>query len=308
MKDGARFLAQKPPTWDDEQLRADAVQSEKIFIMERQSEGHHAYKALFSESEPLVRRLFDVTDDLHALTGSVLNENLELLGLIRHLTGPPISADDLRTLVGDPLGKQQLDDDVADMVAKSIFLELDPVRFPWLSEKRQPTEAERDAAVRWTTGLYAAERIRTFRRNDAKKVQEDAVAQALSSVGFVQCLPRDVGPINVVDRLERGQFTRETKVAGQKADMPTRLHDGRLLAIECKVSNSAVNSVKRLINDVGSKGSHWRDEFGAQVIPAAVLAGVFKVTNLRRAQADYGVTIFWGHNLAPLKEFVQQAV
>lgn len=84
-----------------------------------------------------------------------------------------------------------------------------------------------------------------------------------------------------------------------------RLYDDRCLAIECKVSNSAVNSVKRLNNDAVAKAAQWITDFGKQVVPSAVLSGVFKKHNLEEAQAAK-LAIFWAHNLAPLGEFIHQ--
>ncbi|WP_369414122.1 XamI family restriction endonuclease [Paracandidimonas lactea] len=91
----------------------------------------------------------------------------------------------------------------------------------------------------------------------------------------------------------------------RKADVVVRLHDTRLMAIECKVSNSATNSVKRLNNDAAAKAERWINQFGkAQVVPAAALAGVFKVLNLEQAQ-DLGLTLFWSHDLDQLGTFIE---
>ncbi len=76
------------------------------------------------------------------------------------------------------------------------------------------------------------------------------------------------------------------------------------MPIECKVSNSAINSVKRLNNDVGSKATSWKRDFGLlQVVPTAVISGVYKLHNLIEAQSR-GVTIFWGHDLEPLTNWI----
>lgn len=41
-----------------------------------------------------------------------------------------------------------------------------------------------------------------------------------------------------------------------------------------------------------------------QVVPAAVLAGVYKVHNLIQAQTG-GLTLFWSHKLEDLRAFVE---
>lgn len=77
------------------------------------------------------------------------------------------------------------------------------------------------------------------------------------------------------------------------------------MPIECKVSNSALNSVKRLNNDAAAKAAQWLDALGRnQVVPSAVLSGVFNKHNLQDAQ-NAGLTIFWAHNLKPLGRFIR---
>ncbi len=41
------------------------------------------------------------------------------------------------------------------------------------------------------------------------------------------------------------------------------------------------------------------------VVPVAVLAGVFKIHNLRNAQDNDRLTIFWAHNLDAMIEFIE---
>lgn len=110
--------------------------------------------------------------------------------------------------------------------------------------------------------------------------------------------------VQSLDELERKTFTSEVALGGAKADVAVRLDDGRLLAIECKVSNSAINSVKRLNRETVGKAERWRRLYGQQVVTAAVLSGVYKVGNLADAQAA-GVAIFWEHRLEALGQFVR---
>lgn len=95
-------------------------------------------------------------------------------------------------------------------------------------------------------------------------------------------------------------------LGSRKADFIVGLMDGRTMAIECKVSSSSVNSIKRLNNDAAVKATVWKREFGTmQVTPVAVLDGVYALTNLVAAQ-DQGLTIFWAHDLASMTEWIQQ--
>jgi hypothetical protein len=93
-------------------------------------------------------------------------------------------------------------------------------------------------------------------------------------------------------------------LGSRKADVIIRLNDTRLMPIECKVSNSATNSVKRINNDAAAKAVDWLKTFGTnQVVPTAVISGVFKVSNLMQAQ-EVGLTLFWVHDLAKLGKFI----
>ncbi|HLK80081.1 MAG TPA: XamI family restriction endonuclease [Xanthobacteraceae bacterium] len=91
-------------------------------------------------------------------------------------------------------------------------------------------------------------------------------------------------------------------------ELLARLKDGRVMAIECKVSNSTVNSYKRLVHDTGGKAAHWYNQLGrAQVIPSAVLSGVYSTTNLEDVQDSKGVYLFWQHRLDDLAAFVKRS-
>jgi hypothetical protein len=180
-----------------------------------------------------------------------------------------------------------------------------PIRFPWLVEDRNSRRHEREAAIAWTAEVWAVEQLRTMRRTVSSRRQENAVVSALLKVGFEQ--HTGIRRLDNLDELPRGQFSREASLAGTKCDIPARLKDGRLLALECKVSNSALNSVKRLNRETGGKARTWRNAFGQPVVAGAVLAGVFKLSNLLDAQEDYEVPIFWEHNLRPLQKFVRDA-
>ena len=79
------------------------------------------------------------------------------------------------------------------------------------------------------------------------------------------------------------------------------------MPIECKVSNSSLNSVKRINNDAAVKAVQWLREFGTEnVIPAAVIRGVFNVSNLLQAQSN-GLALYWSHRLEDLGNFVNPA-
>ncbi len=221
------------------------------------------------------------------------------------MSGPPISEDDLGTLAGGRVGGKRLDPEAAGRVIGVLRSSFDPIRFPWVFENRLPSEYERETSIAWTAGMWALEQLRTLRRLESSKRQETAVATLLQEAGF-SLHPR-MKRISALDEMPRGTFTREVVLAGTKCDIPVRLHDGRLLALECKVFNSALNSVKRLVRETGGKARRWHDAFGQQVVTGAVLAGVYRLVNLRDAQENYGIAIFWEHDLTRLRQFILEA-
>jgi hypothetical protein len=243
----------------------------------------------------------ELTDNLLNLDGQAFLFDPTLWRILRYVCAPPVSEEDLWTLVGQkfktvPAG---LSDDTAEVIREV----LDPVRFSWVAENRTPNQTERESAIMATTALLALELLRTRRRGTASKRQEAEVAEALEGIGYILDAKR--GDIDVLDVLERGHFSKERKVAGAKCDVPIRLKDGRLLAIECKVSNGPKNSWKRLIRECGGKSETWRQHFGTQVMTVAVLAGSFDLSCLERAQNMDGLWVFWQHDLKALTDFVQ---
>lgn len=295
-----------PRVWTDEELERQRRQAIARFIEDRMAEGSASYRAHFTANVELIEQLFADTNDLLVFAdGAALAARPPLLQVARYLAAPAISGDDLDTLAGKAISdRRHLALELGRMAAEVILAAVDPERFPWLvgTRPRPPKIQERSLAVRWTAGLRAAQQAQMGRRSESADRQEAAVRALLGAHGFEEVARR---PITVGGGLEPGEFCRETRVVGRKCDVPTRLRDRRFLLLECKVSNSPVNSVKRLNNDVLVKAGVWRQAFGQTAITGAVLAGVFKLTNLRDAQ-EGGVAIFWEHDLAPLADFLER--
>jgi hypothetical protein len=206
--------------------------------------------------------------------------------------------------VGGRVGARKLPPALAAKAARVVRSAWDPLRFPWIRLDRPATATERDAAIRWTAGLWAVERVRTLRRASSSRSQESSVRGALQQAGWNEV---ERSAIRVLDDLSRGAYMREVRLAEEKCDIPIRLYDGRLLALECKVSNSAVNSYKRLNREVVDKAAKWRSAFGDQVVTGAVLGGVYKFDNLLAAQDEAHILLLWDHDLVPLVKFITAA-
>lgn len=295
-----------PPRWTAEEFEREAAQAIRHFRETRMHEPLEAYLDYVEEYRRQVETLIEETVDLTRLSNLAVEllTDPQQLTAIRYLASPAISEDDLKVLADAALTPKRLnaDPDMARRVIETVLLGLDRERFPWVAESREPTEGERATAVVSTAALIATQKVQTGRRNEAKKTQEGAVADALRAAGFTEVPTRAV--TNMSHLPAHGEFCAEALFGSRKADLIVRLWDGRVMPTECKVSNSSTNSVKRLNNDAAVKARTWIQEFGTVTcVPAAVLSGVFKTRNLISAQAD-GLTLFWAHGLDRMTSFI----
>jgi AcrR family transcriptional regulator len=297
----------EPPRWSDEELEVDRQVSITRFREERLREPLEQYLETFDTYRGVVEDLLEATVDLTKLSPPEIDVLTDpaLLEALRYLAGPPISKDDLEVLADGSLSPKQLKADpaMALRVVETILVALDRRRFPWVAEGREPGEAEREAAALASAALLATQRLSTSRRSESKDVQEQAVADALSGADFEEVPTRTIKTLD--NAPQNGEFCRESLFGTRKADFVVGLWDGRKMPVECKVSNSSTNSVKRLNNDAAVKATRWMEEFGTvQTVPAAVIGGVFKAHNLKAAQLS-GLTLFWVHKLDAMLDWIE---
>lgn len=302
-------MAKKPPQWSTDQLAYDAAFSIARFRDER-LEVSDAWTTHYEAARTKFEALFETLGELRStdLTDESLTEvyRRDLGEPLRYMAGPPISDDDLR-IIADvkslSSGVLSKSPDMSRKVFDVIWRVIDTHRFPWVTADRAPSAQEREASVLASSVLLAAQRIATERRNIGKERQEAIVKDYLRGLNLTEVAPVPIDTL--VSGPQTGQFCGECQLGTRKADVVVRLHDTRLMPIECKVSNSATNSVKRLNNDAAVKAEYWLDQFGAlQVVPAAVLAGVFNVVNLEQAQ-QRRLALFWSHALEHLGAFIE---
>lgn len=303
--------------WTEGELQAGRDRAIAEFVRERLREPLDVYLDQFDDAQGVVEDLLEGTLDLTLLLPGHPAEELRarLLDIVadpaqfyafRYLAGPPISADDLTMLAeADSLSRKRLTNDPAilDRLALTVLDAHDRRRFPWLMEKREPSPEERHAATLATASLIAVQQNQTWRRGQSGRDQEGLVADVLIASGFTEVPTRSIA--HLADAPAPGTFCRESKLRDQKADLVVGLWDRRTMAIECKVSNSSVNSYKRLNREAGGKAATWLRDLGAtQVVPASVLSGVYSMASLRQAQAQ-GLSVFWTHDLAALTDFIE---
>lgn len=283
------------------------TRSEDHFREGRHTEPLELYADLFDDYRDVVEDVLEQTADLSRLReqARTLIHDGRKFEVLRYITGPPVSEDDLKVLIKAKslaVGRLKSDPELLDRLIAFIQDWADRRRFPWVNTSWRPNEADRKAAILATTVLLAMRRLETMRRNQGKKLQEELVAHKLSET--LEHVPRRT--VKTLTSAPRPlEFYRESMFGTRKADFIIGLPDERVMALECKVSNSATNSIKRSNNDAAVKAVTWREEFGRiQVVTAAVLSGVYALRNLIDAQ-DKGLTIFWAHDLAAMVDWVQ---
>jgi hypothetical protein len=300
----------RPRLWTAQELSADVKQAAASFRAERLT-ATDAWETHYAAAKAKFTALFDALENLTA--PGLTNERLAQVyrdGLgeaLRYLAGPPVSDDDLEVLadVGSIAPTiLSRDTEALRKVFEVIHHFIDPHRFPWLRAGTQPTAEQRESALMASAVLLAAQRIATERRNDGKDAQESKVKEYLrTALNFTEVPARRINTI--MQGPNFNQFCAECQLGDRKADIVVRLHDTRVLAIECKVSNSEINSIKRINNDAAVKAEYWLSQFGLrQVVPSAAMAGVYKLLTLTQAQ-ERGLALFWTHDLAKLGEFIE---
>ena len=300
--------AKLPPIWAPDQLEIDRMRARQLFREERMKEPLEEYLERFEDAQDAFETLLETSVDLTRIADKAIEivSDPKLLEALRYLSGPPVSADDLRVLADTTLARTQLTahPDIALKIVDTIMLGLDRRRFPWFTptEKREAKDEERSSAVLASAALLASQRVATLRRNAGKTAQEQKVKDALTGARFEQVRARKIDHLSKAP--QPGQFCGESRLGSKKADIVAGLWDLRTMGIECKVSNSAVNSIKRLNHDAVAKAKMWHDDFGNQVVPVAVLSGVYDLANLELAQSS-GIFLFWAHDLEKLTTWIE---
>lgn len=300
--------------WSSAEINADVKKAREIFKKKRLAEPLEKYLKAFdtirkanSSLTPKLSRLFADPIDTDLLVSILRDE--ELIVAFRYLGAPPISKDDLETLSGTGLAwtQVQLDPEKAKAIRNVLKAIVDPRRFPWIKEGREPTKRELDAAVLASTVAASAQRVQTERRTEEREEVQGAVEAVLVKLGYEESgkPPKRIRTLSG-DAPRPGKYVTEAVIGEHNADIVVGLGDHRVMAIECKGSNSEINSRKRINKEVAMDAASWISRFGSDnLVPAAVIQGVFNPRYIETAQ-ETPVVFFWTHRLVDLAEFLRE--
>lgn len=248
----------------------------------------------------------------HALTD--VAGALEIRGghtlVLRQMLAPPLSQDQFAIVCpsyskGHENKDRPIPEDKAALLAEAVLSLRDIRLLPWLSQNRAPSTDEMERVVTAVTPLLAAQIHLTAKRTSSSNAQEEAVVSLLLSKNWKRL------PSRLVDRrasLGSREFMKKTRFATntrpQEVDIACGLGGTVVLAMECKVSNDATNSVKR-VNDVLKKATAWRQHWGEGFVkPAALLQGVIGFKDVERL-LDADVAVFWSHDLPRFERWIE---
>lgn len=245
------------------------------------------------------------------IAGALQKSGMHML-VFRHMTAPPISQDQFSLVCPgwrkgtEKVGGITVRQDEADFVAAAFEERRSRPLTPWVDANRPPLKREIRRLL-WTIApLIASQQVQTLQRNRAAAKQEMAVISLLTSKRWDK---QQASLLDTRAALGSKQFMHKTRYAtatatAQEVDIALGIGNTFVLAMECKVSNDATNSVKR-INDVLKKSIAWKTHWGSFVKTAALLQGVIAAKDVYRL-IDEGVEVFWSHDLTAFEEWLDK--
>ena len=173
--------------WSPREVLQDAKQAKELFRQRRLEEPKERYLEAFQSLEQANKRVVELLPGLLAdpvdphLVSSLVQDE-DLLTALRYLGAPPISTDDLETLLGNTLAPTLIahDSERAKSLVHILHRILDPKRFPWIYENRSASTSEKKAAVLASSVAASAQRVQTSRRSDERDAVEGAVRRCFS--------------------------------------------------------------------------------------------------------------------------------
>ena len=130
------------PLWDEERLDQDRLTAADRFRDERMKTAREQYMKAFEAHENNVRRLLEESAHLRQLrerAAEIVSDH-GLLVALSGVAGPPISVQDLSSLVGGrrlSSSAVRTDPTLATRVVETVLNGLDGARFPWIREEKE---------------------------------------------------------------------------------------------------------------------------------------------------------------------------
>ena len=252
------------------------------------------------------------SNDLRDFQAALAEDAAHML-IFRHLLAPPKSQDQFRLLCGswskvsEKSGRPQSPEEI-EAISGVLHQWMDRNIAPWLFDGSSPSDGDREILIERVVSFIAPKLTETQRRNRLSAEQEDSVVKLLVGLGWTKLQSATIDTRAAVPPkhfMNKTRFATATTTA-QEVDIACGFNGSYVAAMECKVTNDATNSVKR-INDILKKSAAWKSHWGSFVETAALLQGVINPEDVQRLTDD-GVRVFWSHDLGAFGEWVQSRV
>lgn len=255
-----------------------------------------------------ILRALIATKGLRDIHGALVQSGRHIL-VLRHLFAPPISQDQLKLIAPlYPKGAEKtwtkLSPAAAAEFEREFLARRDKNLTAWLATNATPSKRQVKRVIDTVTPMISSQIFNTVRRNRLSDEQEKAVETLLQSKGWTKSpsvtvsSPADLSP----EHYMRKTRAKASKTATKEVDIACGVSANLILAMECKVSNDATNSVKR-VSDVLDKAKSWQTHWGGFIQTAALLQGVIAYKEVVRLMND-DVLVFWSHDLEALSDWL----
>ena len=313
--------ADKPQFW-----KADTRASVDQFNNRFTQFAPKAYRDSRKQTIEDVERGLRLTEDLRNITPRIIQANPEILQMLRMSTCPPLARDRLIGLAGStkhfvgqmengkvpPKLKPELVLDHLAKISTVLTKMLDVDVFPWLEEKRRPTEEEGYQSSTIVADRLCGAVAEPIVRNAQERRQLNIIEQHLVAKGYRHKPHPAVAPIT---EMEPGTFTfrMNVLVKPSKSDpktvripvdvviQPKNVKKPHLpLLIEAKSAGDFTNVNKRR-KEEATKINQLRATYGDKVVFVLFLCGYFDAAYLGYEAAE-GIDWIWEHRVSDLDQ------
>lgn len=307
--------ADKPTRWNAD-IAASIDQYNLWFVNFAPS----TYRDTRAKTVIKVQRDLSLTTHLIGLTPDVLMTSPDVLPTLRMSTAPPLARDRLIGLAQvpsslvDALERGKLPRRMEPSILSSTLARicniisklLDEDLFPWVADKRSPTEVEQARAATVVADRLCGAFADPIIRNAQESRQLAIISEFLSSRGYDSVRPDS---FLLLTDMQAGSFTfrRNVPVGGERhvnipidvVIQPHHLRSNRLpVFVEAKSAGDFTNTNKRR-KEEATKIRQLRDEYGADTALILFLCGYFNSGYLGYEAAE-GLDWVWEHRIEDL--------
>jgi XamI restriction endonuclease len=298
----------KPDRW-----REDIKLSVRLFDDWFLSHAPKTFREERQKATLAVKNAFAATSNFMTLTPDVLRASPSVVEVLRMATTPPLARDRLigladvaKSLVQcleqgkvppKSIGTSVLAEGLARICAVIEPL-LDLEVFPWRSQSRQPTDAERDLAAFVVADRLCSSLSNPIIRNAHQQRQRKILSDLLSSAGYVEQTHSSDEPINF---MTPGTYAFGMNVPSNMAIVavdlviqPKQPTGNRIPIItELKAAGDFTNVNKRR-KEEAEKFRNLKAKYGEDLKLVLFLCGYFD-ENYLKYEADAGIDWVWEH-------------